>query len=108
MNVAYAVGDGMILSHCVQFTYIKTKLANCLCCELQLCFSVKCLPEMLQCESFKRRMMAVMSLEVICLANDEYWQNILDAGDINYINYLFLSIILSRAILYPGRPFKYI
>ncbi|XP_038940485.1 ankyrin and armadillo repeat-containing protein isoform X1 [Rattus norvegicus] len=42
----------------------------------------KTLVEMLQCESFKRRMMAVMSLEVICLANDEYWQNILDAGTI--------------------------
>ncbi|KAI4544009.1 hypothetical protein MG293_004275 [Ovis ammon polii] len=35
--------------------------------------------EMLQCESYKRRMMAVMSLEVICLANDEYWKCILDA-----------------------------
>ncbi|KAF4026302.1 hypothetical protein G4228_018635 [Cervus hanglu yarkandensis] len=38
--------------------------------------------EMLQCESYKRRMMAVMSLEVICLANDEYWKCILDAGTI--------------------------
>ncbi|XP_052047796.1 ankyrin and armadillo repeat-containing protein [Apodemus sylvaticus] len=42
----------------------------------------KTLVEMLQCESFKRRMMAVMSLEVICLANDRYWQCILDAGTI--------------------------
>ncbi|GAB1284957.1 Ankar protein [Apodemus speciosus] len=40
----------------------------------------KTLVEMLQCESFKRRMMAVMSLEVICLANDRYWQCILDAA----------------------------
>nr|BAC26765.1 unnamed protein product [Mus musculus] len=40
------------------------------------------LVEMLQCESSKRRMMAVMSLEVICLANDRYWQCILDAGTI--------------------------
>ncbi|MEJ1271132.1 ankyrin and armadillo repeat containing [Cricetulus griseus] len=42
----------------------------------------KTLVEMLQCESFKRRMMAVMSLEVICLANDQYWKCILDAGAI--------------------------
>ncbi|XP_034353178.1 ankyrin and armadillo repeat-containing protein isoform X2 [Arvicanthis niloticus] len=42
----------------------------------------KTLVEMLQCESFKRRMMAVMSLEVICLANDRYWKCILDAGTI--------------------------
>ncbi|CAD7685942.1 unnamed protein product [Nyctereutes procyonoides] len=40
------------------------------------------LVEMLQCESYKRRMMAVMSLEVICLANDGYWKCILDAGTI--------------------------
>nr|XP_051705311.1 ankyrin and armadillo repeat-containing protein isoform X4 [Oryctolagus cuniculus] len=38
--------------------------------------------EMLQCESYKRRMMAVMSLEVICLANERYWKCILDAGTI--------------------------
>ncbi|CAO2616248.1 Ankyrin and armadillo repeat-containing protein [Lemmus lemmus] len=42
----------------------------------------KTLVEMLQCESFKRRMMAVMSLEVICLAKDRYWKCILDAGTI--------------------------
>ncbi|XP_036029052.1 ankyrin and armadillo repeat-containing protein [Onychomys torridus] len=42
----------------------------------------KTLVEMLQCESFKRRMMAVMSLEVVCLANDQYWKCILDAGTI--------------------------
>ncbi|XP_040827784.1 ankyrin and armadillo repeat-containing protein [Ochotona curzoniae] len=42
----------------------------------------KTLVEMLQCESYKRRMMAVMSLEVICLANDRYWRCILDAGTI--------------------------
>ncbi|XP_027444858.2 ankyrin and armadillo repeat-containing protein isoform X4 [Zalophus californianus] len=42
----------------------------------------KTLVEMLQCESYKRRMMAVMSLEVICLANDGYWKYILDAGTI--------------------------
>ncbi|XP_008591650.1 PREDICTED: ankyrin and armadillo repeat-containing protein [Galeopterus variegatus] len=42
----------------------------------------KTLVEMLQCESYKRRMMAVMSLEVICLANDRYWKHILDAGTI--------------------------
>ncbi|KAM6175241.1 ankyrin and armadillo repeat-containing protein isoform 2-T2 [Erethizon dorsatum] len=42
----------------------------------------KTLVEMLQCENFKRRMMAVMSLEVICLANDRYWKYILDAGTI--------------------------
>ncbi|XP_066202317.1 ankyrin and armadillo repeat-containing protein [Saccopteryx leptura] len=42
----------------------------------------KTLVEMLQCESYKRRMMAVMSLEVICLAKDEYWQYILNAGTI--------------------------
>ncbi|XP_047576509.1 ankyrin and armadillo repeat-containing protein isoform X2 [Lutra lutra] len=39
----------------------------------------KTLVEMLHCESYKRRMMAVMSLEVICLANDGYWKYILDA-----------------------------
>ncbi|XP_047576508.1 ankyrin and armadillo repeat-containing protein isoform X1 [Lutra lutra] len=42
----------------------------------------KTLVEMLHCESYKRRMMAVMSLEVICLANDGYWKYILDAGTI--------------------------
>uniref|UniRef100_A0A8C8YVN0 Ankyrin and armadillo repeat containing n=1 Tax=Prolemur simus TaxID=1328070 RepID=A0A8C8YVN0_PROSS len=42
----------------------------------------KTLVEMLQCESYKRRMMAVMSLEVICLAKDQYWKYILDAGTI--------------------------
>ncbi|KAM6178388.1 ankyrin and armadillo repeat-containing protein [Rhynchocyon petersi] len=42
----------------------------------------KTLVEMLQSESYKRRMMAVMSLEVICLANDRYWECILDAGTI--------------------------
>ncbi|XP_054555904.1 ankyrin and armadillo repeat-containing protein isoform X5 [Talpa occidentalis] len=42
----------------------------------------KTLVEMLQCESYKRRMMAVMSLEVICLANNRYWKYILDAGTI--------------------------
>ncbi|XP_072817388.1 ankyrin and armadillo repeat-containing protein isoform X6 [Vicugna pacos] len=42
----------------------------------------KTLVEMLQCESYKRRMMAIMSLEVICLANDGYWESILDAGTI--------------------------
>nr|XP_023416905.1 ankyrin and armadillo repeat-containing protein [Cavia porcellus] len=42
----------------------------------------KTLVEMLQCEHFKRRMMAVMSLEVICLAKDKYWKCILDAGTI--------------------------
>ncbi|XP_048201059.1 ankyrin and armadillo repeat-containing protein [Perognathus longimembris pacificus] len=42
----------------------------------------KTLVEMLQCENFKRRMMAVMSLEVICLAKDGYWKCILDAGTI--------------------------
>ncbi|XP_032611044.1 ankyrin and armadillo repeat-containing protein isoform X2 [Hylobates moloch] len=42
----------------------------------------KTLVEMLQCESYKRRMMAVMSLEVICLANHQYWRCILDAGTI--------------------------
>ncbi|XP_010635143.1 ankyrin and armadillo repeat-containing protein isoform X3 [Fukomys damarensis] len=42
----------------------------------------KTLVEMLQCESLKRRVMAVMSLEVICLANDRYWKCILEAGTI--------------------------
>ncbi|XP_006864131.1 PREDICTED: ankyrin and armadillo repeat-containing protein [Chrysochloris asiatica] len=42
----------------------------------------KTLVEMLQSESYKRRMMAVMSLEVVCLANDQYWKYILDAGTI--------------------------
>ncbi|KAG8515644.1 Ankyrin and armadillo repeat-containing protein, partial [Galemys pyrenaicus] len=42
----------------------------------------KTLVEMLQCESYKRRMMAVMSLEVICLADSRYWKYILDAGTI--------------------------
>ncbi|XP_037706099.1 ankyrin and armadillo repeat-containing protein [Choloepus didactylus] len=42
----------------------------------------KTLVEMLQCESYKQRMMAIMSLEVICLANDQYWKCILDAGTI--------------------------
>lgn len=37
-------------------------------------------------------MMAVMSLEVICLANDEYWKCILDAGDVKSINYLLLML----------------
>ncbi|XP_054945017.1 ankyrin and armadillo repeat-containing protein isoform X10 [Physeter macrocephalus] len=50
--------------------------------------------EMLQCESYKRRMMAVMSLEVICLASDEYWKCILDAGTIPaLINLLKVSKI---------------
>ncbi|XP_077010536.1 ankyrin and armadillo repeat-containing protein isoform X5 [Tamandua tetradactyla] len=50
--------------------------------------------EMLQCESYKRRMMAVMSLEVICLANDRYWECILDAGTIPaLINLLKISKI---------------
>ncbi|XP_016003278.2 ankyrin and armadillo repeat-containing protein [Rousettus aegyptiacus] len=54
----------------------------------------KTLVEMLQCESYKRRMMAVMSLEVICLAKDEYWQYILDAGTIPaLINLLKISKI---------------
>ncbi|XP_054977984.1 ankyrin and armadillo repeat-containing protein [Sorex araneus] len=43
----------------------------------------KTLVEMLQCESYKRRMMAVMSLEVICLATETYWKFILDAGTIS-------------------------
>ncbi|XP_023568103.1 ankyrin and armadillo repeat-containing protein [Octodon degus] len=42
----------------------------------------KTLVEMLKCENFKRRMMAIMSLEVICLANEHYWKCILDAGTI--------------------------
>ncbi|XP_075385874.1 ankyrin and armadillo repeat-containing protein [Tenrec ecaudatus] len=42
----------------------------------------KTLVEMLQSESYKRRMMATMSLEVICLANEQYWEFILDAGTI--------------------------
>uniref|UniRef100_G1PPT3 Ankyrin and armadillo repeat containing n=1 Tax=Myotis lucifugus TaxID=59463 RepID=G1PPT3_MYOLU len=42
----------------------------------------KTLVEMLQGESYKRKMMAVMSLEVICLAKEEYWRCILDAGTI--------------------------
>lgn len=54
----------------------------------------KTLVEMLQCESYKRRMMAIMSLEVICLAKDEYWQYILDAGTIPaLINLLKVSKI---------------
>uniref|UniRef100_A0A8C5ULI0 Ankyrin and armadillo repeat containing n=1 Tax=Microcebus murinus TaxID=30608 RepID=A0A8C5ULI0_MICMU len=54
----------------------------------------KTLVEMLQCESYKRRMMAVMSLEVICLANDQYWKYILDAGTIPaLINLLKISKI---------------
>eukprot|EP00070_Physeter_catodon_P028879 XP_028335773.1 ankyrin and armadillo repeat-containing protein isoform X7 [Physeter catodon] len=54
----------------------------------------KTLVEMLQCESYKRRMMAVMSLEVICLASDEYWKCILDAGTIPaLINLLKVSKI---------------
>ncbi|XP_077010533.1 ankyrin and armadillo repeat-containing protein isoform X2 [Tamandua tetradactyla] len=54
----------------------------------------KTLVEMLQCESYKRRMMAVMSLEVICLANDRYWECILDAGTIPaLINLLKISKI---------------
>ncbi|XP_060033569.1 ankyrin and armadillo repeat-containing protein isoform X3 [Erinaceus europaeus] len=40
------------------------------------------LVEMLQCESYKRRMTAVMALEVICLAKNDYWEKILDAGTI--------------------------
>ncbi|XP_006879000.1 PREDICTED: ankyrin and armadillo repeat-containing protein [Elephantulus edwardii] len=42
----------------------------------------KTLVEMLQSENYKRKMMAVMSLEVICLANARYWKCILDAGTI--------------------------
>lgn len=55
-------------------------------------FSVEYLLEMLQCESYKRRMMAIMSLEVICLAKDKYWQCILDAGDVEFIHYLLLML----------------
>uniref|UniRef100_A0A2K5DGU3 Ankyrin and armadillo repeat containing n=1 Tax=Aotus nancymaae TaxID=37293 RepID=A0A2K5DGU3_AOTNA len=51
----------------------------------------KTLVEMLQCESYKRRMMAVMSLEVICLANDQYWRCILDAGTIPALTNLLKS-----------------
>ncbi|KAM5279578.1 ankyrin and armadillo repeat-containing protein [Ctenodactylus gundi] len=42
----------------------------------------KTLVEMLHCDNFKRKMMSVMSLEVICLASDHYWKCILDAGTI--------------------------
>ena len=57
-----------------------------------MCFSVQRSPEMLQSESYKRRMMAVMSLEVVCLAKEEYWQHILSAGDVKFINYLLLML----------------
>lgn len=59
-------------------------------------FSVEYLSEMLQCESYKRRMMAVMSLEVICLAHDEYWKCILDAGDVKSISYLLLMLFYAE------------
>lgn len=65
-------------------------------CKILTCFSVEYLPEMLQCESYKRRMMAVMSLEVICLAKDEYWQYILDAGNVKFINYLLLMLLYAK------------
>lgn len=57
---------------------------------------------MLQCESYKRRMMAIMSLEVICLAKDEYWQYILDAGAVKFINYFLLMLFYAE--LYYIQP----
>uniref|UniRef100_G3WG25 Ankyrin and armadillo repeat containing n=1 Tax=Sarcophilus harrisii TaxID=9305 RepID=G3WG25_SARHA len=51
----------------------------------------KTLVEMLQSESYKRKMMAVMSLEVICLANENYWKCILDAGTISVLIQLLKS-----------------
>lgn len=65
-------------------------------------FSVDYLPEMLRCESCKRRMMAIMSLEVICLAKDEYWQYILDAGAVKFINYFLLMLFYAE--LYYIQP----
>ncbi|XP_074071608.1 ankyrin and armadillo repeat-containing protein isoform X2 [Macrotis lagotis] len=51
----------------------------------------KTLVEMLQSESYKRKMMAVMSLEVICLANENYWKCILNAGTISALIQLLKS-----------------
>ncbi|XP_068920648.1 ankyrin and armadillo repeat-containing protein [Petaurus breviceps papuanus] len=51
----------------------------------------KTLVEMLQSESYKRKMMAVMSLEVICLASENYWRCILDAGTISALIQLLKS-----------------
>uniref|UniRef100_F6W6A6 Ankyrin and armadillo repeat containing n=1 Tax=Ornithorhynchus anatinus TaxID=9258 RepID=F6W6A6_ORNAN len=42
----------------------------------------KTLVEMLNSENSKQRLMAVKSLEVICLAEAQYWKYILDAGTI--------------------------
>uniref|UniRef100_A0A4X2LDY1 Ankyrin and armadillo repeat containing n=1 Tax=Vombatus ursinus TaxID=29139 RepID=A0A4X2LDY1_VOMUR len=51
----------------------------------------KTLVGMLQSGSYKRKMMAVMSLEVICLANENYWRCILDAGTISALIQLLKS-----------------
>ncbi|XP_078249689.1 ankyrin and armadillo repeat-containing protein [Pogona vitticeps] len=42
----------------------------------------KTLVGMLDCEAYKRKEMAIRCLEVLCLAKDNYWQCILDAGTI--------------------------
>ncbi|XP_036598334.1 ankyrin and armadillo repeat-containing protein [Trichosurus vulpecula] len=51
----------------------------------------KTLVEMLQSESYKRKMMAIMSLEVICLASENYWRCILNAGTISALIQLLKS-----------------
>lgn len=56
---------------------------------------------MLQGESYKRRMMAVMSLEVICLAKEEYWQCILDAGEAKGVTWLWLTLFLAELYSIP-------
>uniref|UniRef100_A0A5F8GIZ3 Ankyrin and armadillo repeat containing n=1 Tax=Monodelphis domestica TaxID=13616 RepID=A0A5F8GIZ3_MONDO len=51
----------------------------------------KTLVEMLVSDNYKRKMMAVMSLEVICLASENYWKCILDAGTIPALIHLLKS-----------------
>nr|XP_020849203.1 ankyrin and armadillo repeat-containing protein isoform X3 [Phascolarctos cinereus] len=51
----------------------------------------KTLVGMLQSKSYKRKMMAVMSLEVICLASENYWRCILAAGTISALIQLLKS-----------------
>ncbi|KAJ7345541.1 hypothetical protein JRQ81_001491 [Phrynocephalus forsythii] len=42
----------------------------------------KTLVGMLECEAYRRKEMAIRCLEVLCLAKENYWQCILDAGTI--------------------------
>lgn len=59
---------------------------------------------MLHSESYKRKMMAVMSLEVICLAKEEYWQRILDAGEGKHLNGVGFCCSLLGSVPFSDSP----